>query len=123
MNSLELAYQLRRMSIDSSSNSSVPTPPEMLSAASMSYSSTGEFELDCSQFDSMTPASSFNSMEQGLSSNGWGSHGLSRSRCAHNLSTFGSASSADSLSLTRQTPSYESGPNEGWGYYVDTPSR
>ena len=120
MNSLELAYQLTRMSIDYSS--SVPTPPEMLSDASMSYSSAGEFELDCYQFDSMTPASSFNSMEQESSRNGWGSNGLSRSRCAHNLSTLGSSSSADSLSL-RQIPSHESRPNGGWGYYVDTPSR
>mmetsp|Transcript_38360 Transcript_38360/g.62766 ORF Transcript_38360/g.62766 Transcript_38360/m.62766 type:complete len:131 (-) Transcript_38360:515-907(-) len=130
MNSLELAYQLRRMSIDSSSSGScsVPPSPEMLSASMMSDSScsTQEFELDCSRFESISPtpsfASSFNSLssahhttDQGMSS------GLSRSRCAHNFSSLCSTSSAGSTSSTRQM--VESGPIAGWGYFVDTTSR
>mmetsp|Transcript_7832 Transcript_7832/g.16951 ORF Transcript_7832/g.16951 Transcript_7832/m.16951 type:complete len:136 (-) Transcript_7832:410-817(-) len=135
MNSVELAYQLRRMSIDSSSSSSsssVPPPPEMLSAATMSYSSADtaqEFELDCSRFDGLSPtvscASSFDSLSSSRRAAEWGTGGggLSRSRCANNLSSLCSAFPSGGARLARQTSSYESGPNASWGYFVDTPSR
>eukprot|EP00584_Thalassiosira_punctigera_P002703 CAMPEP_0172526318 /NCGR_PEP_ID=MMETSP1067-20121228/1260_1 /TAXON_ID=265564 ORGANISM="Thalassiosira punctigera, Strain Tpunct2005C2" /NCGR_SAMPLE_ID=MMETSP1067 /ASSEMBLY_ACC=CAM_ASM_000444 /LENGTH=135 /DNA_ID=CAMNT_0013309801 /DNA_START=76 /DNA_END=483 /DNA_ORIENTATION=+ len=135
MNSVELAYQLRRMSIDSSSSSSsssVPPPPEMLSATTMSYSSADtaqEFELDCSRFDGLSPAASCASSFDSLSSPhhaaewGAGGGGLSRSRCAHNLSSLCSAFPSGGARSARQTSSHESGPNASWGYFVDTPSR
>mmetsp|Transcript_29171 Transcript_29171/g.55318 ORF Transcript_29171/g.55318 Transcript_29171/m.55318 type:complete len:140 (-) Transcript_29171:769-1188(-) len=139
MNSIELNNQFRRLSVDSSSSgtssssssssSSFPSQSEMLSASMMSHSTdtAHEFELDCSRFNSFSPsvshASSFNSLssahestEQRLMG------GLSRSRCAHNLSALCSTSTAGSTRSTRQV-SYESGPKAGWGYFVDTPSR
>mmetsp|Transcript_28290 Transcript_28290/g.58958 ORF Transcript_28290/g.58958 Transcript_28290/m.58958 type:complete len:133 (+) Transcript_28290:102-500(+) len=132
MNSIELAYQLRRLTVDSSSSgsSSVPAPPETISASMMSYdsaSTTYDFELDCSHFNSFSPSpsytSSFNSLSSGHGSTDQGLRsGLSRSRCAHNLSALCSTSSAGSTRSTRQV-SYESGPNAPWGYFVDTPSR
>mmetsp|Transcript_11976 Transcript_11976/g.20793 ORF Transcript_11976/g.20793 Transcript_11976/m.20793 type:complete len:128 (-) Transcript_11976:519-902(-) len=126
VNSLELAYQLRRISIES--GSSVPPPPDMISIMSCSTtsSSSQEFELDCSRFDSISPSPSFASSVGSFPSANYEKQqgmigGLSRSRCAHNLSALCSSSSAGSTSSSRQM--FESGPNEGWGYYVDTPRR
>lgn len=132
MNSVELAYQLRKLSTASlsSCDSSVPSS-EMMSASMMSDDFDGpahQFELDCSGFNGFSPtsscATSFNSllsahhaMDQGFKG------GLSKSRCAHNLSALCDSSSISSMPLTRQTQSYESAPHAGWGYYVDTPSR
>ena len=139
MNSLSLAYSMRTMSITSSENS-MPEPPESL------HSSYTSYELDCSKFDwgGLSPSTpslaslSFNSLasqasslsqqssstitSQGNINNGWGST-LSRSRCVHNLSALGCSSSADvgvSTRSARDIPPYESTPNEGWGYYADT---
>mmetsp|Transcript_27196 Transcript_27196/g.57391 ORF Transcript_27196/g.57391 Transcript_27196/m.57391 type:complete len:136 (-) Transcript_27196:583-990(-) len=134
VNSLELAYRLRMITVDSSSSSSsVPPPPDMMSTMSYSsMSSNTQFELDCSRFNSISPSPSFASSVSSFSSSaqyekrqGGMSGGLSRSRCAHNLSALCSSSSSteySTLSSTRQM--YESsGPNEGWGYFVDTPKR
>ena len=124
--SLELAYQLRRLSIDSCSSSVLPPPPKTLpsaSTATTSYSaaSSQEFELDCSGFDGMlSPTHSYASSYNSLSS---AQGGLSRSRCIHNLSSLGSASYVESNRLTRQISTHASGPTEGWGYFVDTPAR
>mmetsp|Transcript_26943 Transcript_26943/g.56165 ORF Transcript_26943/g.56165 Transcript_26943/m.56165 type:complete len:142 (+) Transcript_26943:98-523(+) len=141
MNSIELAYQLRRLTVDSnSSRARVPPPPETISASMTSYDSADTvqmFELDCSNFNDFSPSqyytSSFNNdstssaqestTERGLLSLNNG--GLSRSRYAqHNLSVLcsSSTSSVGSARSTRQV-SYESGAKVGWGYYVDTPSR
>ena len=128
MNS-DLAYQFRRISIDSvaSNSSSVPPPPEMLSACNSSFDSQGHgFELDCSRFDIMAPspsiASSYNSqMSQASYSSSLSSQsntGFSRSRCVHNLSSLGGSSSADHSGV-RSTMQTSSSPNDGWGYFVD----
>ena len=139
MNPIEFAYQFGGMSVDSSS-SSVPPPPASLSSSS-SASSSLPYELDCTGFDGMSSSPSLASLSsygslssqdepQGHESQsssprgmtkGWGST-MSRSRCVHNLSTLGSACSESSIS-PRQISSFGTGPNEGWGYYVDTRSR
>lgn len=88
------------------------------------------FELDCSRFDCIAPSPSFASSSRcNLSSSqagshskrdmikGWGSN-LSRSRCIRNLSSLGSRSSSESIPISPPL----AGPNEGWGYYVDTPT-
>lgn len=117
MNSLELAYQMRRLSVDSGSSSLAP-PPALASSADMG-SFPADFELDCSGFDNLTPATSYASMSSGSLSSA--SHnGLSRSRCVHNLSSLG----CDAAEDYRPVASYASRSNEpAWGYYVDTPSR
>jgi hypothetical protein len=132
-NSFDFNYQMRRLSVGSSG--SIPPPPASLSASVMSFSSaeSHEFEHDCSRFAAMTPASSFNFLsashyatERRMVNQGWGSGGLSRSRCVNNLSSLGdsfSSASDNSDGSSRQIPSYEAGPNAGWGYFVDTPSR
>ena len=138
MNSIELAYKLGRISMDSSSSdsSSFSSPQEMLSASASMMSD--EFDFDCSSFDIFAPspslASSFGSLasaqqhttRQAMINQDWGSDSaMARSRCVNNLSTLGSASSSsDSLGSTYQTPSScaSTGPN-AWGYYVDTPAR
>ena len=128
MNSLELAYQMRRISINSSS--SAFSPPEMLPTSMMSFSidTAQEFEFDSSQFDSIssTPSyvSSFYSLSPVDHATGQGlNSGLSRSRCAQDLSMLSSSPSAGNTCSTRQIPSLESGPKAGWGYFVDTPPR
>eukprot|EP00584_Thalassiosira_punctigera_P027457 CAMPEP_0172579632 /NCGR_PEP_ID=MMETSP1067-20121228/139348_1 /TAXON_ID=265564 ORGANISM="Thalassiosira punctigera, Strain Tpunct2005C2" /NCGR_SAMPLE_ID=MMETSP1067 /ASSEMBLY_ACC=CAM_ASM_000444 /LENGTH=110 /DNA_ID=CAMNT_0013372357 /DNA_START=754 /DNA_END=1086 /DNA_ORIENTATION=+ len=110
----------------------------------MSYSSAGtaqEFELDCSRFDGLSPAalcaSSFDLLSSAgptrrsnpprraaspacadrAAERGMGGGGLSRTRCARDLSSLCGACSAS------QTSSYESEPNASWGYFVGTPSR
>lgn len=116
MNSI--AYQMRRMSIESSA-----LPPASLSASMVSAADSQDFELDfdCSGFDAMSPAPSYGSFSS-QSSAGWGNGGLSRSRCVNNLSSLGSASSADvGVGSARQM--HAPGPNAGWGYFVDTPAR
>jgi hypothetical protein len=132
-NSFDFDYQMRGLSIGSSG--SIPPPPAILSASVMSFSSaeSHEFEHDCSRFAAMTPASSFNFLsashyatERRMVNQGWGSGGLSRSRCVNNLSSLGdsfSSASDNSDGSSRQIPSYEAGPNAGWGYFVDTPSK
>ena len=138
MNSIELAYKLGRISMDSSSGS-VPPPPASLSSSS-SMSSSLPYELDCTGFEDMSPSPSSalssygslssqeepqgyesqSSLSRGMSK-GWGST-LSRSRCVHNLASLGSACSESSTS-TRQIPPYGTGTNEGYGYFVDSRSR
>mmetsp|Transcript_12032 Transcript_12032/g.21413 ORF Transcript_12032/g.21413 Transcript_12032/m.21413 type:complete len:139 (-) Transcript_12032:260-676(-) len=138
MNSIELAYKLGRISMDSSS-SSVPPPPASLSSSS-SMSSSLPYELDCTGFEGMSPSPSSasssygslssqeepqgyesqSSLSRGMSK-GWGST-LSRSRCVHNLASLGSTCSESSTS-TRQVPPYGTGLNEGWGHFVDSRSR
>lgn len=44
--------------------------------------------------------------------------GLSRSQCVSNLSALGGTASETSI---KRQASCKSGPNEGWGYFVDTP--
>jgi len=110
MNSLELAYQLSRISVDhnrSDSNSVI----------------TQEFELDFGyHFDNhiLAPSPSFaSSVNSSLSAQS--GNGLSRSRCAHNLSAL-CGSTSDMARRCQNASSYESGP-KAWGYFVDTPSR
>ena len=126
MNS-ELAYQMRRLSINSSS--SIPPPPEMLPAL-YSDASAGDLqglELDCSGFDSLAPSPSFTSSYGSLSSASDSyatsqivGNGLSRSRCMHDLSALGGSAFSDG---TPRVPSHASSPTAPWGYYVDTRSR
>ena len=121
MNSVELAHQLRRISIDSNA-SSVPQPPEMLSACTTALNSQ-DFELDCSQFDSMAQSSSFNSLSSQSSRSSITGGGLYRSRCvANNLSALGSSSAADYSGRTteRRQLSTPSSTIDGWGYFADT---
>jgi hypothetical protein len=129
MHSFEFVYQMKRLSIDSID--SMLSPPEVLSLSMMSSSTADsqEYELDCSRFASMMQTPSFqsssahqHSIERRMSNERWGSSGLSRNRCVHNLSALGSASAADVSCSSRKIPSYESTPNVGWGYFVDTPS-
>ena len=120
MNSVELAHQFRRISIDSNA-SSVPQPPEMLSACTTALNSQ-DFELDSSVFDNMSQSSSFNSLSS-QSSRSSIAGGLSRSRCvANNLSALGSASAADYSGRTteRRQLSTSSYTTDGWGYFADT---
>ena len=122
MNSIgDLACNMQRMAING-------VPPTKMS------SSDSNPEFDASSFDSfmLTPASSVSSFgsvtsllqhqnSQG-SIKGFGS-AISRSRCANNLSSLGSASSHQGYMPRHNV----SGPNEGsWGYFVDsvpTPTR
>ena len=127
MSSLEIAYQLRRLTMDSSS-SSVPPPPESLCSSSISSPSHCELDLcsrfnDMSQLPPLTPSPSCYSMSsqesQGQSEStgsikGWGST-ISRSRCFNNLSSLGCAAPESSLSREISTC------NEGWGYFADVP--
>eukprot|EP00571_Detonula_confervacea_P006555 CAMPEP_0172329858 /NCGR_PEP_ID=MMETSP1058-20130122/61097_1 /TAXON_ID=83371 /ORGANISM="Detonula confervacea, Strain CCMP 353" /LENGTH=125 /DNA_ID=CAMNT_0013047051 /DNA_START=121 /DNA_END=501 /DNA_ORIENTATION=+ len=125
MNSLEITHQLRRIFMDSKHCAS--PPPESLS------SSLCPHELDRSGLDGMSPspslASSYNSLSSQESQSSYASRGvstglcstLSRSRCVNNLSSLCSTSS-ECTSSSRQIPPYESGPNEGYGYFIDTSS-
>ena len=108
MNSLELAYQMRRMALDNSC-SDLPPPPHT---------------LDCSGFDKFNSMSSFNSYESQLSQSqgsaaSFRGKSLSRSRCVTNLSAMGSVSSEGSGLTRSSVPKYEAGPN-AWGYFVDS---
>lgn len=121
MNSLELAYKMKYLSMDSCCG--LPPPP--LSTSSPSY------ELDCSRFDMLpssatSSVSSLSSMNQAPTSNGrgmikgWGS-AISRSRCVDNLSSLGRSSSSDSsLSRPRHYEANAVGPAGSWGYFVDS---
>jgi hypothetical protein len=132
-NSSAFDHQMRMLSIGSSG--SIPPPPASLSASMMSFSSaeSQEFEHDCCRFAAITPTSSLNLLSsihhataRRMGNQEWGSGGLSRSRCVNNLSSLGdsfSSASDNSVGSSRQIPSYEAGPNAGWGYFVDTPSR
>ena len=103
-------------------NSSVPTPPEMITASLMNVS-FDDSSFDASSFAGQSSLSSsydsYSSQESAsscISKSKVG--GLSRSRCMSNLSALGGQSSETSIS--RQA-SYMSSPNQGWGYFVDTP--
>ena len=81
-----------------------------------------DFELDCSGFDGLGPSPSYASASSFNSLSSASQRGLSRSRCVNNLSSLGCPSSE--ASDARQVSShYASGPNQGYGYFVDTPSR
>ena len=105
------------------SSSSVPTPPGMIAASMMSLS----FEDSSYDASSFAPPASLASSYGSYSSQESASScisksqvgGLSRSRCMNNLSALGG--DASETSIPRQA-SYKSGPNQGWGYFVDTPS-
>ena len=107
------------------STSSVPTPPAMMAASMMSISFDDYSSYDASSF---APPASLSSSYHSFSSQDSASSclsqskvgGLSRSRCISNLSALGG--NASETSIPRQS-SYKSGPNQGWGYFVDTPSR
>ncbi|KAL7460364.1 hypothetical protein ACHAXS_000820 [Conticribra weissflogii] len=132
MNSLELAYQMKSLAMDS--RQSVPRQPETLSG-NMPASSALNFQMDSSRFDMMSSSalSSFespcnqsqlySSMVKGKGmSHGWGST-LSRSRCVSNLSCLGSVSSEGSGELPHSRLYYTSLDNgDSWGYYVDSVS-
>ena len=104
----------------------IPTPPDMIAASMMSLS----FEDSSYDASSFAPpatdsfASSYGSYSSQESASSCISKsqvgGLSRSRCISNLSALGG--NASETSIPRQA-FYKSGPNKGWGYYVDTPSR
>ncbi len=103
-------------------NSSVPTPPEMITASLMNLS-FDDSSFDASSFAAQSSLSSsydsYSSQESAsscISKSKVG--GLSRSRCMSNLSALGGQSSE--TSIPRQA-SYKSYPNQPWGYFVDTP--
>ena len=104
--------------------SGVPTPPSMI-AASMMHVSFEDASFDASSFASHASlSSSFSSYSsQGTTSSCMSNRkagGLSRSRCISNLSALGGSSSFSSI--PRQASyKYKAGPNQGWGYFVDTP--
>lgn len=140
MNSQELAYRLSRIAMDSSSGCAHPPPPESLPSSS-------PYELDCSRFDSMSSTaslsySSFSTSSYSSSSSsrqeqpqghqlipsspsprgmikGWGS-AMSRTRCMNSLSSLASTSSFGSGFCSESS---QPTPNEGWGYFADTPSK
>ncbi len=102
---------------------SVPTPTGMI-AASMTSISFEDSSYDASFFASPASlASSYDSYSSQDSASSCISKskvgGLSRSLCVSNLSALGG--NASETSIPRQA-SYKSGPNQGWGYFVDTPS-
>lgn len=135
MNSFELAYQSSRISV----NDGVmhpPPPPQSLSAGS-SYSSAADrdFELDYFRFDAaMALSPSFASSATSSSSVGSTSSQestgmnsqlgstLTRSHGVHNLSALGGACYETSVAK-RSIPSRQACRGDGWGYFVDTPSR
>jgi len=102
----------------------VSTPAGMIAASMMSIS----FEESSYDASSFPPASLALSYDGSYSSQDSASSfisksrvcGLSRNRCMSNLSALGGH--ASETSIPRQTY-YKSGPNQGWGYFVDTPSR
>lgn len=105
------------------SDASVPTPVGMI-AASMMSTSFEDSSYDASSFASpASMASSYDSYSSQESASSCISKskvgGLSRSRCMSNLSALGG--NASETSIPRQAY-YKSGPNQGWGYFVDTPS-
>lgn len=106
------------------SYASVPTPPGMIAASMMKMNvSFEDSSFDASSFASHTSlSSSYDSYASHESASSFISSskvgGLSRSRCMSNLSALGG--NASETSIPRQT-SYKSGPNQGWGYFVDTP--
>ncbi|KAL3822556.1 hypothetical protein ACHAXA_007667 [Cyclostephanos tholiformis] len=123
-NTFDFDFHMRRLAIESSD--SIPHPPASLSESMMRFTSPEpqEFEYDCSRFVAMTPASSFDfSSERRMGGRGWGSSGLSRSRCVNNLSSLGNSFSYTSDSCVSSSRQVSSEPNAGWGYFVDTPSR
>ena len=140
MNTLDFTYQTTMIG---SSSSPLPPPSTSLASSYCDESSSADipYELECSKFDTMTPSypslASFNSLSSDISQDypsrrpqvesgmikGFGST-LSRSRCVHNLSSLGSVSSFErNTRCTSSIPKYGSGPNEGYGYFVDTPSK
>lgn len=122
MNSLELSYNMKYLSMESRYGAN--QPPETLSASTQS-SSSQDYELDSSMFDVMSASSSFGSQSSLPQHNGnrmvkgWGS-ALSRSRCVNNLSSLGSASSESSARISQPRPHNANIGSPGWGYYADT---
>ncbi|KAL7485326.1 hypothetical protein ACHAW6_010925, partial [Cyclotella cf. meneghiniana] len=90
MDSLEIAFQMRHISLDSCCGR-IPSPPR---------------QLDCSGFDRVNCMASSNSCETASSQNetsssrvltkGWG-RALSRSQCVTNLSSLGSAKAEETM--------------------------
>ena len=126
MNSLELAYIMRRVSIDS--RCGVPHPPETLSLSSILSTSTAESDFDLCMFDeSSSPSTLYSeSSQQQASQNrrntvkGWGS-AVSRGRRMSNLTSLGGGSSLDSTRSCSSSNDRTASNNEGsWGYFVDT---
>ena len=107
-------------------NCSISTTPAGMLAASMMMSiSFEDSSYDASSFPA-PPASLASSYESYSSLDSASScisksqvGGLSRSRCMSNLSALGG--NASETSIKRQA-NYQSGPNQGWGYFVDTPT-
>ena len=103
----------------------VSTPVGMIAASMMSIS-FDESSYDASSFPpacltSFRDDGSYSSVESASSCISKSQAcGLSRSRCMSNLSALGGH--ASETSIPRQTYC-KSGPNQGWGYFVDTPCR
>ena len=100
------------------------TPVDMIAASMMSISFE-DSSYDASSF--APPASlalSYGSYSSQESTSSYISKsqvgGLSRSRCMSNLSALGGSTFETTITRQRQAD-YKSGPNQGWGYFVDTP--
>ena len=138
--SFELVHQLRRMSVRTQSTR------RYRKAETLSSSSSGCEPDLCAGFDAMsstvtsplTPSSSYISSYHSASSQissqasqssstgssspvNWG-RTLSRSPCIrHNLSALGSRDAASESSCSYPRYQHKISPNEGWGYFADTP--
>jgi len=100
-----------------------PISPEMISTLmhkcynqdttfdAFSFSSPASLTLSNASYSSKESASSCMSKSQ--------IGGLSRSRCVGNLSALGGSASETSI---KRSQVYKSGPNQGWGYFADTPN-
>ena len=119
MNTLSnVEYQMMKLSIGSSSS----LASSMTCLASTCISE--DYELDCSRFDAVASgglSTSHQATEQRMAYRGSG--GLSRSQCVNNLPSMGNSFPSSCSRSSRQTSFAFSGPNAGWGYFVDTPSR
>ncbi|KAL3776044.1 hypothetical protein HJC23_009670 [Cyclotella cryptica] len=119
MNSLDIAFQMRHISLDSCCDG-ISSPPH---------------QLDCSGFDKLNCMTSLNSCETASSQHetsssasftkGWG-RALSRSQCVTNLSSLGRAASEETMvprSLYKPNKCEHSAPKDeagSWGYFVDS---
>lgn len=132
MNSLELAYHMKSLAVDSRDTSS--QTQETLSG-NMPVLTAQNFQMDSTRFDVMIsttischesqydkPQKHHSSKRETSIRHGWGST-LSRSRCVSNLSCLGSVNSEGTADMPRSRLDHTSFVNgDSWGYYVDSVS-
>mmetsp|Transcript_27474 Transcript_27474/g.56514 ORF Transcript_27474/g.56514 Transcript_27474/m.56514 type:complete len:134 (+) Transcript_27474:120-521(+) len=132
MNSLELAYHMKSLAVDS--RDSNPQTQETLSG-NMPVMAAQNFQMDSTRFDMMfsntisCQESQYNqprqhhSMKREMSiRHGWSST-LSRSRCVSNLSCLGSVTSEGTSDMSHSRLDHTSfDKSDSWGYYVDSVS-